>query len=192
MSDIIHQTTDIHHVHQTSDIRRLTSDIWHRTSGILHQTSGLRQQRPDIIHQRTESDIKHNTPDIRCLTSDIRHQTFDIRQQTPDNTSDNKIRHQTYIIHLTSDTRRLTLDILHQTSEIATSCGSVLTSPWYFFTNWIYFFLCLEIFEEAFSCIREHIAHWGYQQSRQEYVNVLKNADVAVSTAEHEFFGVSM
>lgn len=49
-----------------------------------------------------------------------------------------------------------------------------------------------EIFEEAFSCIREHIVHWGYQQTRQEYVNVLKNADVAVSTAEHEFFGVSM
>ncbi|XP_073236068.1 tRNA-queuosine alpha-mannosyltransferase-like isoform X4 [Porites lutea] len=49
-----------------------------------------------------------------------------------------------------------------------------------------------EIFEEAFSCIREHIVHWGYQQSCQEYVNVLKNADVAVSTAEHEFFGVSM
>ena len=84
------------------------------------------------------------------------------------------------------------LDIVLQTSEISTSCGSVLTSQQHFFTNWIYFSLCLEIFEEAFSWIREHIVHWGYQQSRQEYVNVLKNADVAVSTAEHEFFGVSM
>ena len=84
------------------------------------------------------------------------------------------------------------LDIVLQTSEISTSCGSVLTSQQHFFTNWIYFSLCLEIFEESFSSLREHIVNWSYQQSRQEYVNVLKNADVAVSTAEHEFFGVSM
>lgn len=172
-SDIIRLTSDFWH--QTSDIRHLTSDIWHQTSDIRQQTSGLRQQTPDIIHQRTESDIKHNAADIRRLTSDnkIRHQTSDVRPQT-------------------SDLRHLTLDIIHQTSEISTSCGSVFTSSQHFFTNWIYFFLCLEIFEEVFSCLREHIVHWGYQQSRQEYVNVLKNADVAVSTAEHEFFGVSM
>ena len=143
-----------------------------------------------------------STSDIRRLTSDSKPQTLDIRQQTPDNTSDNKIRHQTYIIQKkSSDIRHQmsatdiwpqTSDIRHLTSDISTSCGSVLTSPQHFFTNWTYFFLCLEIFEEAFSCIREHIVHWGYQQSRQEYVNVLKNADVAVSTAEHEFFGVSM
>ena len=52
--------------------------------------------------------------------------------------------------------------------------------------------LILGIFEEAFTRISCHILHWGYQKSRQDYVDVLKTADVAVSTAEHEFFGVSM
>ena len=48
------------------------------------------------------------------------------------------------------------------------------------------------IFEEAFTRISDYIVHWGYQPSRQDYIVVLKTADVAVSTAEHEFFGVSM
>lgn len=48
------------------------------------------------------------------------------------------------------------------------------------------------VFEEAWTRIHDHIVHWGYQESRQEYISILKAADVAVSTAEHEFFGVSM
>lgn len=48
------------------------------------------------------------------------------------------------------------------------------------------------VFHEAYTRISDHILHWGYQQTRQEYIAVLKTADVAVSTAEHEFFGVSM
>ncbi|XP_078377425.1 tRNA-queuosine alpha-mannosyltransferase-like isoform X2 [Oculina patagonica] len=48
------------------------------------------------------------------------------------------------------------------------------------------------IFEEAFTRIKDHVLHWGYQESRQDYINILKAADVAVSTAQHEFFGVSM
>ena len=52
--------------------------------------------------------------------------------------------------------------------------------------------LQLDIFEEAFARISDHIVHWGYQETRQDYIEVLKAADVAVSTAEHEFFGVSM
>jgi len=49
-----------------------------------------------------------------------------------------------------------------------------------------------DIFEEAFTRIRDHILHWGYQESRQDYIAILRAADVAVSTAQHEFFGVSM
>ncbi len=37
----------------------------------------------------------------------------------------------------------------------------------------------------------EHIDRWGYQQSRAEYEKALKEADVFVSTANHEFFGIS-
>lgn len=36
------------------------------------------------------------------------------------------------------------------------------------------------------------IAHWGYQDDKQSYWQALADAHVAVSTANHEFFGVSM
>ena len=54
------------------------------------------------------------------------------------------------------------------------------------------FTLILGIFEEAFTRLGDHVVHWGYQESRQDYLAILRAADVAVSTAEHEFFGVSM
>ncbi|CAB4018080.1 Hypothetical predicted protein, partial [Paramuricea clavata] len=49
-----------------------------------------------------------------------------------------------------------------------------------------------EIFSVAKDRLARHIVHWGYQESQKEYLNVLKHADVAVSTAKHEFFGVAM
>lgn len=48
------------------------------------------------------------------------------------------------------------------------------------------------IFAEARRSLREHIDHWGYQATRDKYQAVLLRADVVVSTAEHEFFGISM
>ncbi len=48
------------------------------------------------------------------------------------------------------------------------------------------------IFAEARRELADHIAHWGYQDSRAEYVRVLQQADVIVSTARHEFFGLSV
>eukprot|EP00042_Codosiga_hollandica_P031350 m.189889 g.189889 ORF g.189889 m.189889 type:complete len:390 (-) comp53616_c0_seq22:16-1185(-) len=47
------------------------------------------------------------------------------------------------------------------------------------------------IFEEARIKLQAHVKHWGYQ-SRENYLLALEEADVIVSTAQHEFFGVSM
>jgi len=49
-----------------------------------------------------------------------------------------------------------------------------------------------EIFESAHKTFAEHIDRWGFQQSRVEYEDALLEADVVVSTAEHEFFGISI
>jgi len=48
-----------------------------------------------------------------------------------------------------------------------------------------------EVFAWAQQHFLENIDRWGYQQSRSEYESALKDADVFVSTATHEFFGIS-
>ena len=47
-------------------------------------------------------------------------------------------------------------------------------------------------FETARQTFGERIDRWGYQQSRQDYESALTEADVIVSTAHHEFFGISV
>lgn len=49
-----------------------------------------------------------------------------------------------------------------------------------------------EAFEKAKLHFRDHIDHFGYQPTRCEYETVLAQADVIVSTANHEFFGLSV
>jgi glycosyltransferase involved in cell wall biosynthesis len=48
-----------------------------------------------------------------------------------------------------------------------------------------------DVFDWAKGYFKDEIAKWGYQPSRKEYFRTLQNADVFVSTAEHEFFGLS-
>jgi glycosyltransferase involved in cell wall biosynthesis len=48
------------------------------------------------------------------------------------------------------------------------------------------------IFAEARRDFDRHIARWGYQDSHAAYVRVLQQADVIVSTARHEFLGLSV
>jgi glycosyltransferase involved in cell wall biosynthesis len=48
-----------------------------------------------------------------------------------------------------------------------------------------------EVFAWARQQFAAHIDRWGYQQDRAEYEAALREADVFVSTATHEFFGLS-
>ncbi len=48
-----------------------------------------------------------------------------------------------------------------------------------------------EVFARARRRFADHIDRWGYQQTRADYEAALLEADVFVSTASHEFFGLS-
>ncbi|MHC4520582.1 MAG: tRNA-queuosine alpha-mannosyltransferase domain-containing protein, partial [Planctomycetota bacterium] len=48
-----------------------------------------------------------------------------------------------------------------------------------------------EVFAQAREEFADSIDCWGYQESWSDYVEVLRHADVFVSTAQHEFFGLS-
>jgi glycosyltransferase involved in cell wall biosynthesis len=47
------------------------------------------------------------------------------------------------------------------------------------------------VFAEAREDLADRIDHWGYLETREAYWDVLANADVFVSTAIHEFFGLA-
>ncbi|MCA9655148.1 MAG: DUF3524 domain-containing protein [Myxococcales bacterium] len=48
------------------------------------------------------------------------------------------------------------------------------------------------VFEPAREWLGERVVSWGTRDTRDEYWALLQRAQVAVSTAEHEFFGISM
>lgn len=48
------------------------------------------------------------------------------------------------------------------------------------------------IFAQARERLASRIEHWGYAKSREAYYALLNRAHIAVSTANHEFFGISM
>lgn len=50
----------------------------------------------------------------------------------------------------------------------------------------------LPVFAQARERFAGHILRWGYQESREDYEAALREADVVVSTADHEFFGIGV
>jgi glycosyltransferase involved in cell wall biosynthesis len=51
---------------------------------------------------------------------------------------------------------------------------------------------CPPCFEAARARHAERIRHWGFQPTRADYQRVLAEADVIVSTAVHEYFGITV
>lgn len=49
-----------------------------------------------------------------------------------------------------------------------------------------------EIFEEIKNEFSEYIDRFGYQPTREDYIQALAESDMVISTAIHEFFGVSV
>ena len=48
------------------------------------------------------------------------------------------------------------------------------------------------VFDTARERLGNRLGHWGYVESREEYLQLLWEADVVVSTASQEFFGIAM
>jgi glycosyltransferase involved in cell wall biosynthesis len=49
-----------------------------------------------------------------------------------------------------------------------------------------------KIFNSAKDSFAQHIDNWGHIDNREEYIKTLQQADVIVSTANHEFFGITV
>ncbi|MCI5149125.1 MAG: glycosyltransferase family 1 protein, partial [Candidatus Electrothrix sp. MAN1_4] len=49
-----------------------------------------------------------------------------------------------------------------------------------------------EIFAQAKKVLEDRLLHFGYAESRKKYAQLLVQGDYIVSTARHEFFGISV
>lgn len=49
-----------------------------------------------------------------------------------------------------------------------------------------------EVFARSKEAFASRIVRWGFQETREDYFAALAKADVVVSTADHEFFGLSV
>jgi len=49
-----------------------------------------------------------------------------------------------------------------------------------------------DCFKTAYTRLRKEILHFGYAESRRQYAELLHQGDLIISTAKHEFFGISV
>lgn len=49
-----------------------------------------------------------------------------------------------------------------------------------------------KIFDSAKEQFADEIVHWGYIESRSEFEQAVRSADIILSTAKHEFFGIGV
>ena len=49
-----------------------------------------------------------------------------------------------------------------------------------------------EIFARSRKVLKKHIIHFGYAAEKKEYIRLLHQADIVVSTSIHEFFGMAV
>ncbi len=49
-----------------------------------------------------------------------------------------------------------------------------------------------QCFEDAHTRLEKEIIHFGYAESREQYAELLHQGDLIISTAKHEFFGISV
>ena len=49
-----------------------------------------------------------------------------------------------------------------------------------------------DCFKTAHKRLQKHIIHFGYAESRRQYAELLHQGDLIISTARHEFFGISV
>jgi glycosyltransferase involved in cell wall biosynthesis len=55
-----------------------------------------------------------------------------------------------------------------------------------------HFTRCPEIFARSWQVLQKHIVHFGYAPDKTHYIRLLNRADIVVSTALHEFFGMAV
>ena len=48
------------------------------------------------------------------------------------------------------------------------------------------------VFADSYRHFADRILQWGYVEDRRQYLQMVQTADIAVSTASHEFFGIAM
>lgn len=49
-----------------------------------------------------------------------------------------------------------------------------------------------DVFQKAKNELTDEIIHFGFVEDKEKYFKILSSSHIAVSTAKHEFFGVSM